>query len=257
MEVPAADEFASVPYVLESQVVVGDYEKIEELGRGDKSVVYLARDKQGKLVALKEMLPREKMHASPEVSYYFDSYGVSILAQNEKRFGEMLDHPHIIKIEDLITQTVGGVVITYVVMEYVDGKTLGEWENGDLTELEAKQCALEMIDALSYAMQKGLIHYDLYSSNIMLTRDHHLKLIDIDSFEELVDEEDQTLRGFLNGLNSTICNVLMLGEVHAIDALEDIFTDPYLVPFLEQDISASHQDVFIWYLEQASKAVLF
>ena len=133
-----------------------------ELGRGGMATVYLARDlKHGRHVALK-VLHRDLAAALGPERFL-----------REVRIAAHLQHPHILTLID------SGEVppdSLYYVMPYVDGETLRERlrREGTLTPGETTRVLQEVLDALAYAHQAGIVHRDIKPENIMLTGRHAL-----------------------------------------------------------------------------------
>jgi len=134
---------------------VGHYRILEKLGEGGMGVVYKARDTRlDRLVALK-LLPPEV--AKPEGKRRF---------LQEARAASALNHPNIVTVHDILEE--GGA--EFIVMEYVQGKTLGQLIGPKGLKLdEALKYALEMAGALSAAHRAGIIHRDLKPANVMVT----------------------------------------------------------------------------------------
>lgn len=100
---------------------------------------------------------------------------------NETFFSEAraigrLQHHHIVSVYDAGMGDYEG----YIVMEYVEGKSLEEilQEQGKLPIPQVINIALQICAALQYAHSKNIIHRDIKSSNIMLTDDQQVKLVD-------------------------------------------------------------------------------
>lgn len=88
-----------------------------------------------------------------------------------------LDHPHICRIMAMEVLPDWGNAI---VMEYVDGMTLGDWMDSPYcTDSEAYKVASELCDTLEYLHRRQLVHRDLKPANILITHQgQHVKLID-------------------------------------------------------------------------------
>ncbi len=145
---------------------IGRYEIIRELGYGGMAVVYLVRDSQLDRVAALKLI--RKRHFSPEQS--------DMMMERFRREAKALaklNHPNIVNIYDY-GEHEGA---PYLVMEYLDGITLK-----DIQKPISVSAAIGLIrpiaKALDYVHQNGLLHRDVKSSNIMLTRDKRIVLTD-------------------------------------------------------------------------------
>src|SRR5699024_2412203 len=67
-----------------------------------------------------------------------------------------------------------------IVMEYIDGKTLKEVinEDGRLREKRALNYCVQIAEALKVAHSKNIVHRDIKSQNIMITKDDRVKVTD-------------------------------------------------------------------------------
>lgn len=144
---------------------IGPYQILSLLGVGGMGEVYQARDTRlGRLVALK-ILPFG-MPADPERKRRFLQEAKAVSAIN---------HPHIVTLYDMGSED----GIDFLVMEYVEGKTLDKLiSDGGLDLKKALQCAVEIADAFAKAHAAGIIHRDLKPGNIMLTGDGAVKVLD-------------------------------------------------------------------------------
>jgi serine/threonine protein kinase len=137
-------------------IFAGRYEIVEELGHGGMGRVYKAEDtKLKRTVALKFLAP--ELTRNPEAKARF------IL---EAQAASALSHPNICtvyEIDEYNNQM-------FIVMAYVEGKSLREKiAQGPLKLEEALGLAAQIADGLHEAHEKGIIHRDIKSSNIMIT----------------------------------------------------------------------------------------
>ena len=146
---------------------LGQYQIVQELGRGGMAVVYKAyQPSLTRYVAVK-VLP-------PQLS--FDEDFVERFVR-EARGAAMLHHPNIITIHDVSEQD----GIHYFVMEYLTGKTLDVVLGGQPMPLPRISRIFDQVaDALDHAHSQGLIHRDIKPSNICVdeTRNDHVVLMD-------------------------------------------------------------------------------
>jgi serine/threonine-protein kinase len=136
----------------------GDYELLEEIGRGGMGVVYRAWQKSlRRVVALKMILRGE--HATPEDVARF---------QVEAQAAAHLEHPGIVPIYG--AGEVEGQA--YFCMRLVEGETLAALlARGPLRPREAVALLAEISRAVGFAHQRGILHRDLKPSNILIDSD--------------------------------------------------------------------------------------
>src|SRR5580658_8084111 len=141
------------------------YQILERLGVGGMGEVYKARDTRlNRFVAMK-VLPAG-MSADPERRRRF---------VQEAQAASALNHPNIITIYDIVSD--GDT--QFMVMEYVDGKTLLELiPRGGLPAPQVIQYAAQMAEALGVAHAAGIIHRDLKPANVMVAGSGLVKLLD-------------------------------------------------------------------------------
>lgn len=96
----------------------------------------------------------------------------------EARTSSLLAHPNIVSVYDFEVDA----NFAYLVMEYVDGLTLGELlsrvEEGTLTSAECSYLAHSVIQALEFAHENGVLHLDIKPSNIMINHAGVVKICD-------------------------------------------------------------------------------
>ncbi|HSE68598.1 MAG TPA: protein kinase [Gemmatimonadales bacterium] len=137
------------------EALQGEYDILEELGRGGMAIVYRAMDKHlGREVAVK-VLP---------FSLAFDADFVERF-QREARTAAQLEHPNIIPIYRVGKS---GRVI-YFVMKYLRGASLSKImaERPKLTPIEIQKILVDVGSALGYAAARGTVHRDVKPDNIM------------------------------------------------------------------------------------------
>ena len=145
---------------------VGRFEVFEEVGAGGMGAVYRARDHQlGRDVALKFLAA--DLGADPVATERFAL---------EARAAAALDHPNICTVLE-VGETPEGRL--FIAMPFYDGETLQRRiARGPLPIAEAVDVAAQMARGLAKAHARGIIHRDVKPSNVMLTADGIVKLLD-------------------------------------------------------------------------------
>lgn len=148
----------------------GRYEPGTILGRGGMAEVHLAYDTRlGRSVAVKTL--RADLARDPSFQARF---------RREAQSAASLNHPAICAVHDTGEDFVDGVVIPYIVMEYVDGSTLRDLlQSGrQLLPERAMEMTVGILQALEYSHRSGIVHRDIKPANVMLTRTGQVKVMD-------------------------------------------------------------------------------
>ena len=142
------------------QVAVGDTYRIEkELGGGGMSRVFLAEEvRLGRKVVIKVLPP--EMAAGVSVDRF----------EREIKLAARLQHPHVVPLltagshDDLL----------YYVMPFIEGESLRAKlvREGELPVGEVVRILKEVVDALAYAHEQGVVHRDIKPDNVLLSGKH-------------------------------------------------------------------------------------
>ena len=182
--------------------------------------VFLAEDTAlHRKVALK-FLP-ESLEENPEARERFLTEAKSVAA---------LDHPYICKIYEI--GEVNGRA--FIAMEYIEGVTLAEkLFAGPLRVPHILELGVELTDALEAAHKKGIVHRDIKTSNIIVTPDGHVKILDFGvakrvAMEALSNSQVDTYSGRLTSSSGTPGTVIYMSPEQvrgeAVDGRTDIFS---------------------------------
>ena len=148
---------------------LGRYTIERTLGKGAMGVVYEGLDpKLNRRVAIKTIL---KSHLDPDTAKDY-----SMRFSREAQAVARLNHPHIVQVYDFAEEG----DIAYLVMEFIRGKELKNFfdaaERFDIRE--AVRIMGELLDALEFAHNAGIIHRDIKPANVMLDAQARTKLTD-------------------------------------------------------------------------------
>tara|TARA_B110000908_G_scaffold16951_1_gene19055 strand:+ start:94 stop:1713 length:1620 start_codon:yes stop_codon:yes gene_type:complete len=187
------------------------YKIIKKIGSGGMGDVYLAEhEKLEKMVAIKSL---HKILAN-------DTSFRERFSQEAKTHSK-LDHPNIVKLLDY-KETKGGL---FLIMEYMDGKELDEHikkVTGPIPEKVLTNLFTQILDAISYAHDEGLVHRDIKPSNIMIDKKGRIKVFDF-GIAKLQEEEKGLTK---TGIQVGTVAYMSPEQVHAkkVDKLSDIYS---------------------------------
>lgn len=158
---------------------IGHYKIESRLGEGGMGVVYKAHDTRlNRPVAIKVL--HETLAGQPAYQKLLD----------EARAASALNNPHICTIYE-VGEAEGQ---SYITMEYVDGISLRELLPADGFPVEtAIRYGLQIAEGLAHAHEQRIIHRDLKSANIMVTKDGRAKILDFGLAEQMPVEEAEAI----------------------------------------------------------------
>ena len=148
-------------------LTVGKYVILDRLGSGSMGRVYKAQHLlMGRAVALKIIAP--EIVSNQRVVARF---------QREMKLVGRLDHPNVVRAFD--ADQVGNIL--YIVMEYVPGVSLGQKfrAKGPMDPMKVADYAAQSALGLAHAHAQGIVHRDVKPSNLFLTDDGNVKVLDL------------------------------------------------------------------------------
>jgi WD40 repeat protein len=162
----------------------GDYELIEEIGRGGMGVVYRARQVSlNRIVALKMILTGQLANDDDVRRFH-----------GEAEAAAKLDHPGIVPVYE-VGEREGQ---HYFSMGFVEGQSLArKLDQGLLPPREAAALIRKVAEAVAYAHGAGVIHRDLKPANILLDKHDQPRLTDFGLAKRLQGEPGASAPGAL------------------------------------------------------------
>ena len=161
---------------LEPGQAIGPYRIEEQIGRGGMGVVYRAYDTRLERPVALKLVDAASLDATARSSLL-----------REAQCASALNHPHVCTVFDF-GEFHGD---PYIVMEWIDGRPLsGITRGAGLPAETALQYAVQIAEALAHAHACGVVHGDLKSANILITRDQRAKLLDFGVARRLTRETD-------------------------------------------------------------------
>lgn len=158
----------------------GRYELLELIGTGGMADIYKAKDiTEDRIVAVKIL--KNEFAGSEDFLRRF---------RNESKAIALLSHPNIVKIYDVGFNE----QIQFIVMEYIDGISLAEYIKlqGVLKWKDAVYFTVQILRALQHAHDRGIVHRDIKSQNVMMLPDGTIKVMDF-GIARFNRETDKTL----------------------------------------------------------------
>jgi eukaryotic-like serine/threonine-protein kinase len=167
----------------QARLVGNRYEIGELIGYGGMAEVHRGRDARlGREVAIKVL--RSDLARDPTFISRF---------RREAQSAAGLNHPAIVSVydtgEDLMMDSGTATEVPYIVMEYVEGRTLRDVlkTEGRLPARRAMEIVAEICSALDFSHRNGIVHRDIKPANVMITRTGAVKVMDFGIARALAD----------------------------------------------------------------------
>ena len=189
---------------------IGDYELLEELGRGGMGVVYKARHLSlNRIVALKMLLRGRFASAEDQARFRAEAEAIA-----------QLDHPHIVPVYE-VGQLEGHI---YFSMKYVQGRTLHELLSaGPIDQRQAALILATVAKAVDFAHRRGVLHRDLKPSNIMIDEEGVPHVNDFGLAKQLSDPGQLTRSGAVLGTPAYMSPEQAAGNRGQVGPASDVY----------------------------------
>jgi len=159
----------------------GRYELDGIVGRGGMAEVFRARDiRLDRVVGVKTL--RDDLARDQTFQARF---------RREAQSAASLNHPSIVAVYDTGEDMVGNLPVPYIVMEFVDGRTLRDLLRDDRRLLPERAAEITdgVLRALDYSHRNGIVHRDIKPGNVMLTRSGEVKVMDFGIARAVADSQ--------------------------------------------------------------------
>ncbi len=213
-QMPVVDQSESVARrwrKLELPARVGDYELLQEVGRGGMGVVFRARQiSLDRFVAVK-MILRGRLASELDLNRFL----------SEASATARLQHPNIVPVYE-----VGDIDgRPFFSMKFIDGVTLGDrMVDGPLPEREAAEVVATIARAVGFAHRQGVVHRDLKPSNILIDGEGVPMVSDFGLAKRFGVENDLTRSGVVVGTPSYMSPEQASGRRENVGPASDIYS---------------------------------
>ncbi|MDQ4011480.1 MAG: Stk1 family PASTA domain-containing Ser/Thr kinase [Actinomycetota bacterium] len=189
------------------------YELGETLGYGGMSEVHRGRDvRLDRDVAVKVL--RADLARDPQFQHRF---------RREAQNAASLNHPAIVAVYDTGETVSEYGPLPYIVMEFVDGRTLRDIvkTEGPMGEQRAMETMADVCAALDFSHRNGIIHRDVKPANVMITTAGAVKVMDFGIARALADGQGVTQTAAVIGTAQYLSPEQARGE--QVDARSDVY----------------------------------
>ena len=195
----------------EFQRSFGDYELLEELGRGGMGVVYKARQKSLDRIVAVKMILRGTLGSSADLARF----------RAEAESAARLNHPAIVPVYEA-GEHEGH---PYFTMKYVEGTTLGErLAEGPMTPRDASALLAPICRAIHFAHTQGVLHRDLKPANILIDAEGRPHVMDFGLAKRVETDSNLTLSGAILGTPSYMAPEQAAGTRGKIGPASDVYS---------------------------------
>ena len=197
----------------------GRYVIISKIGQGAMGYVFKAEDPDlNRIIALKTLRTDTRISEEKRKQYYRRFIREAKIAAN-------LSHPGIVIVYDVGKEG----ETPFIAMEYLDGETLEQKiKKKEISLPMLKDFLLQLLDALQYAHEHGVIHRDIKPSNIIILKDGRVKITDFGIAH--IEDSDLTKTGHLIGSPNYMSPEQVRGE--KVDQRSDLFSVGVMIYYI-------------------------
>ncbi|MFP6753173.1 MAG: serine/threonine-protein kinase [Pirellulaceae bacterium] len=206
-----AEKATSFSMELSLPCCLGDYELIEEIGRGGMGVVFRARQLSLDREVAVKMISRGPLASEQERTRF----------QAEAMAVAQLDHPAIVPVYD-----VGEMDSRpFFSMKLIEGETLAQRiSKAPLSSEEAVELIVQVCLAVEYAHLNGILHRDLKPSNILIDENGQAHVRDFGLAKRIDDSSDITRSGAVLGTPAYMAPEQAAGQRGEVSAASDVYS---------------------------------
>ncbi len=190
---------------------VGDYELLEEIGRGGMGVVYRARQiSLDRIVAVKMILSGRLASQAEVARFYAEAHAAATL-----------DHPNIVPVFE-VGRLDGQHFFS---MGYVAGHTLSDQLlDGPFKPREAAAVMRDVAAAVDFAHRKGIIHRDIKPANVLIDADRRVRITDFGLASSSAADSHLTVTGQMLGSPNFMSPEQVSGRKAEIGPVADVYS---------------------------------
>jgi serine/threonine protein kinase len=222
------------------------YPFIKELGKGSYGSVFLSKNSQDQLVAVKQYAITDQafINVLGEAGISTDEF-VHLLAQKELQIGQIADHPNIVKVREVYFEH----STAYIVMDYVEGHTFCYSKK---YPLESRLIFMQqLLSAFEHLLLNNIIIDDLWSDNIIISQNETcLILIDLGGYEFIDDDAQMPIGHYLRMIEHMLAQ---MGGGAKVDQCRHLISEE----LRQETISSAHIPVLIAWIGAMQKELCF
>ncbi|MCC9601274.1 serine/threonine protein kinase [Stieleria sp. JC731] len=196
---------------LQLPTTIGDYELLEEIGRGGMGVVFRARQLSLEREVAVKMILRGRLASDADLQRFMAEAAATA----------KLEHPGIVPVYD-VGDFEGRPFFS---MKYIAGETLAERvARGPMPQREAAELVSQIARAVQFAHEHGVVHRDLKPSNILISKDGSVLVTDFGLAKEVRANVDLTRSGMMVGTPAYMSPEQAGGRRELLSPATDIYS---------------------------------